>query len=231
MGLIAVRPVPPDEIAAAALVIARGMADNPHHLRDFGATSARRAALCERLYLTVLPLIRRHGTVLGAYQDGAIVGALGATGPGQCRPAVGVQARLAITFLARLGPRRALRTLRWMKARLAYDPCEPHWHLGPVAVDPSKQGQGIGTSLMRDFCRRISGVPPGSPVFLETESSRNVHFYERFGFSTVGELAVLGVPTWIMMRHEVVGPADAQILKDVKGHTDPRQPPRTCADV
>ena len=47
-----------------------------------------------------------------------------------------------------------------------HDPEEPHWHLGPVAVD----------------------------AHLETDRPENVSFYERFGFEIVGEQEVLGVP-------------------------------------
>ncbi len=205
MDPVDVRPISLDEIDVTALVVARGMADNPHHLRDFGTKPVPRVVLGEKFYATVLSLIGSRGVVLAAYRDGAIVGGLGAMAPSQCHPSVGVQARLAANFLARLGFRHGLRTIKWMKARMAYDPREPHWHLGPVAVDPASQGQGVGTALMRDFRRRIAGMPLGSPVFLETESLKNVRFYEQFGFSTIGERMVLGVPTWVMMRRETVG--------------------------
>lgn len=208
MDSIDVRPIRPDEIAATALVVARGMADNPHHLRDFGTTPDPRTALCENFYMTVLPLILGRGVVLGAYRDGTIIGGLGAMVPGKCHPWLGAQLRLAANFLAVLGLGPALRTIKWLKARETCDPRESHWHLGPVAVDPAWQGQGVGSALMRDFCNRIAGASSGTPVFLETESLKNVRFYERFGFSTIGEPTVVGVPTWIMMRREIVEPKD-----------------------
>jgi ribosomal protein S18 acetylase RimI-like enzyme len=32
---------------------------------------------------------------------------------------------------------------------------EPHVHLGPLAVDAHLQGQGIGSLIMREHCRRL----------------------------------------------------------------------------
>ena len=196
MNPIDVRIVLPGQLDEAASVVARGMSDNPHHVRDFGTDPGHRIRRCDRLYRAVLPLINSHGWILGAHRDGAMIGALGVTEPRCCRPPLGVQVRLAGRLLVDLGLGPGLSTLRWLKARAAYDPREPHWHLGPVAVDAGLQGHGIGTSLMHDFCNRIAGSRPEIPVFLETESSIN----ERFGFRTVGERSVLGVHTWLMTK-------------------------------
>jgi ribosomal protein S18 acetylase RimI-like enzyme len=78
------------------------------------------------------------------------------------------------------------------------DPAEPHWHLGPVAVDPDSQGQGIGGAMLADFCARMDGH--GALVYLETDKSENVRFYEKFGFAVAAQGEVLGVPNWFMSR-------------------------------
>jgi len=43
-----------------------------------------------------------------------------------------------------------------------------------------------------DTCRTLS--------YLETDKSENVRFYERFGFTVVAEVNVLGVRNWFMSR-------------------------------
>jgi len=88
--------------------------------------------------------------------------------------------------------------LRWTRAWASEDPQEAHWHLGPVAVDRHLQGHGIGTALLRTCCAGMDGR--GSAVYLEADQAANVTFYERFGFRTLRQCPVLGVPNWFMLR-------------------------------
>ncbi len=100
--------------------------------------------------------------------------------------------------LAALGPGTAARVGRWISSWAKRDPDEAHVHLGPLAVDAHLQGQGIGSLIMREHCRRLDD---GREVgYLETDKAENVRFYERFGFEVVGEEPVIGVPNWFMRR-------------------------------
>jgi hypothetical protein len=40
----------------------------------------------------------------------------------------------------------------------------------------------------------------GEEGYLETDRPENVTFYARFGFETVAEIPVLGVPNYLMVR-------------------------------
>jgi hypothetical protein len=40
----------------------------------------------------------------------------------------------------------------------------------------------------------------GMLLYLETDKSENVPFYQKFGFTVVAEADVLGVPNWFMSR-------------------------------
>ena len=79
-----------------------------------------------------------------------------------------------------------------------HDPEEPHWHLGPVAVDAHLQGMGVGSRLMQAFCAKMDAEH--EDAYLETDKPENVRFYERFGFEVVSEQDVLGTPNWFMLR-------------------------------
>jgi predicted N-acetyltransferase YhbS len=87
---------------------------------------------------------------------------------------------------------------RWMSTWAEHDPAEPHWHLGPVAVDAHLQGQGIGSLLMTEYCARLDRMR--AVGYLETDKPSNVAFYERFGFETTGSATVLNTPNWFMRR-------------------------------
>jgi ribosomal protein S18 acetylase RimI-like enzyme len=92
----------------------------------------------------------------------------------------------------------ALRTFKARYIWLKHHPGEPHWHLGPVAVAPEEQGQGIGTQLLERFCNHVDRT--GQPAYLETDKPENVRLYQRFGFSVKGEALVLGERNWFMWR-------------------------------
>lgn len=81
-----------------------------------------------------------------------------------------------------------------------HHPEEPHWYLAVIGSDTTVRGRGFGQALMRsrlDLCDAEH-----CPAYLESSKPDNVPYYERFGFSIIGE-AVLpdGGPTlWPMWR-------------------------------
>lgn len=93
---------------------------------------------------------------------------------------------------------------RWTSAWAKHDLDEPHVHLGPLAVDAHLQGQGIGSLIMREHCRRLDD--DRDVGYLETDKRSNVRFYERFGFEVISEESVLGLPNWFMRRAPAVTP-------------------------
>lgn len=64
------------------------------------------------------------------------------------------------------------------------------WYgLGPLAVLPAYQRQGIGTLLMKDGLRRLRRLAAQGCVL-----AGDPHFYERFGFRSIPDLVHEGVP-------------------------------------
>jgi len=59
-------------------------------------------------------------------------------------------------------------------------PEEPHWYLPLIGVDPTAQGRGIGSALMKAALLRCD--EEGLPAYLEATSEKNVPLYERHGF-------------------------------------------------
>jgi ribosomal protein S18 acetylase RimI-like enzyme len=73
----------------------------------------------------------------------------------------------------------------------------PSLFLSGLAVDPARQGEGIGGALLEAGVARH----PDVPALLLTNSAANVRFYERHGFEVVlDEPMPEGVPTWAMVR-------------------------------
>jgi ribosomal protein S18 acetylase RimI-like enzyme len=89
----------------------------------------------------------------------------------------------------------------WKNEWARHDPLDQHWHLGPVGVLPSLQGKGIGTKLLSRFCQEVDVCL--SPAYLETDTDKNVRFYERFGFEVVKETKIFDVKNRYMWRPPV----------------------------
>ena len=202
-GAIEVRDLRPEEVDEAVGVLARGMRDNPLHVAAYGEDPERRL----RCHARLMEGLFRHFPAqqpIVASRDGALVGVTGVAPVGTCQPSGAQRLRLLPSMLA-LGPRTAARVGRWIATWAQHDPEEPHVHLGPVAVDAHLQGQGIGSSMMEEHCRRLDRA--GELGYLETDKPENVRFYERFGFEVIGEAPVIGVPNWFMSREPEGGAA------------------------
>ena len=76
-----------------------------------------------------------------------------------------------------------------------------HWYLLILGVDPSRQGQGVGGSLIEPILRRAGAE--GRACYLETMKPRNVTFYGKHGFEVVVEDDTTdgGLHFWTMRRN------------------------------
>jgi len=194
-----IRDLDSADLPAAAAVVGRGMRDNPLHVRAFGDDPARREARLTALFTALLR--RQHlaqGVILGASVDDRLVGVCGMIQPGRCRPTLAQTLRVLPTLVTGRGFGLTLRVVNWTSAWPRRDAGDPHWHLGPVAVERHLQGQGIGSLLLEECCRRLDAA--GADAYLETDKAENLAFYERFGFQTVGDDIVQGVTSWFMVR-------------------------------
>ena len=194
-----IRTLQQESIPAAARLLAGSMRDNPLHQRVFACEDARLEPLLETAFVRLLRRQMRTGTVLGAYEDDGLLGVAAMVPPGHCQPVL--REKLAmLSILARAGTLRRLpMILHWLRTWARHDPQFDHWHLGPAAVDRTRQGQGIGSQLMTAICDRLDenqGIG-----YLETDKPENVRLYRRGGFEVVAEQPVLGVTNWFMQRH------------------------------
>jgi GNAT superfamily N-acetyltransferase len=188
-----------DELEEAAQLVGRGMRDNPSNMTVFRIRDGeRRSITMGRFFVPVLRGIYRRGFVLGAIRSERLVGICGMARPGFCQP--DVIEKIKVLPAATIGNpvTTPIRILNWVGEWARRDPSEPHWHLGPVAVEPFLQGQGIGSAMLNAFCVVVDGT--GAHAYLETDKRENVRLYQRFGFTVVESAEVLGVPNWFMSR-------------------------------
>ena len=77
---------------------------------------------------------------------------------------------------------------------------EAHWYLPLIGVDPSRQGQGHGSALLRHALARCDR--DHLPAYLESSNPRNISLYERHGFERLGTIQAGTSPPIVPMRRK-----------------------------
>ncbi len=192
---ITIRQIEPLEIANGAAVIAKTIAGNPLHVAAFGTDTPAARTKQQRMFEYVLA--KRHTVTYVAVAGATIAGVMCYTPHQHCQ----LTPPGLITTLPKMAfnlGRSLLPVLRWQKKWGSHDPMTLHVHFGPLAVDPSFQGQGIGSLLLRHFCSYLDETKQIG--YLETDKAANVTLYQRFGFREIESDIVIGVTNWFMER-------------------------------
>jgi len=182
----------PDQIAQAVGVAARALRDDP----DWMAISDDPLVRLEMLHGTFAGSLA-GARVAGVRRGDCILGVASAVGPGLC-----VGARLPPEDRALESPSKdasdADRLMHFRSVLAAHDLDEPHWHVGPVGVEPGFQSMGMGGAAMRLLCEEFD--ERGSVSWVKTAKPENVRFYTGLGFEVVEESPMLTAHLWFMRR-------------------------------
>ena len=82
----------------------------------------------------------------------------------------------------------------------AHHPSEPCWYLPLIGVDPSCQGRGYGSALLRHALEQCDR--DGMPAYLESSNPRNTALYQRHGFEVIGTIQAGASPTVVPMLRQ-----------------------------
>ena len=143
-----------------------------------------------------LYVLRNGGTVWTTSEyDGAVC----ELPPGAWELPKSTTGKEALRWLRAFGRRLPL-AIRVQRAMEARHPHEPHFYVRIVGVRTSRQGQGIGSALMRPTLQRADSA--GVPTYIEASTQRSAALYERLGFMHIDvlELPDGGPPVWLMRR-------------------------------
>ena len=98
-----------------------------------------------------------------------------------------------------LGPRLPILFSGLQRVDGAHPRQPQHFYLAVLGVDPSRQGEGLGSALIQPVLQLCDSER--LPAYLESSKERNVDFYARHGFRVTSELRLPKGPTmWPMWR-------------------------------
>lgn len=187
------------DISPLARTLSRAFFDDPVMTWLLPDEKTRIAHL-RRLFAT---MTRHHHLAHGGVEvacSGTHIGAAALWNPpDQWRESRRGELAMAPTFLRVFGFRTGIgRAVQEVMKRA--HPEEPHWYLAVIGSDPTVRGQGYGQVLMRSRLDRCDAEY--CPAYLESSKPENVPYYERFGFTVTGEIALPhgGPPLWPMWR-------------------------------
>ena len=192
---MSVRPVRDGDVDRLAVALARAFHDDPVTCWVY-AGERRRSHWSERFFAWQLRRLMGQD-VSWTTEDGAGGAALWAL-PDRWRESPRDTLSLLRLTLVGVLPRlpRVLRGLGQVELR---HPSERHMYLAVLGVDPGRQGQGVGSQLIRpglDLCDRER-----LPAYLETGKEANLAFYGRHGFEVLDRLELpKGPPVWFLWR-------------------------------
>ena len=193
----AVRKATAEDVPRLALVLARAFYEDPV-MRWVFPDGSRRLRQLERSSVSVSlkGMCLPHGEVYTT--EGVAGGALWLP-PGKERPGPLDSLRLLPRMAAAWGRDlpRAVRSLSYVDSK---HPRHPHYYLFILGVEPERQGEGLGTALLRPVLERCDRE--GVAAYLEASAPRNRDLYARNGFEVVEETGLPGggPPVWRMWR-------------------------------
>ena len=180
-----VRDMRPEDEETVVEVLTDAFLDFPPVQIVVGTDSGAKDRLRRLNQLTVAgPKTSRF---LVAGREGQVLGVLQCSDQPDCFKMGG---RQMLSMLPILGP-RILAAIRMFREVGRVHPKTPHRHLSQVAVDPTAQGQGVGSMLMGAYCDSCD--EDGLPGYLETvawadpSKPSQQKLYERYGFVVTHE--------------------------------------------
>jgi ribosomal protein S18 acetylase RimI-like enzyme len=192
------RPAKPEDVAQIVEVLARAFDDDPVPNFLFRGDRRRHRGLRRFFEIQLRYVYMGDGEV---WTTSDVAGAALWAPPTKSKPGWKDLYHLLPVTIDLLGlGRRAPAAFQLLQEVEQARPRQEHWYLATLGTEPDRQGQGIGSALLRSVLERVD--EQALPTYLESSKERNLPFYARHGFEVTGEIHTpSGGPTlWLMWR-------------------------------
>jgi GNAT superfamily N-acetyltransferase len=172
----AVRRATRADRAELARILRAAFADDPVFAFLFPTDMSRREDRLHRMFTLEAARSERHGGTWVAEGAGASVW----FPPGQWRSTTWEDLRDAPRWLRVFGRQAGLAQKVRSQMEAHHRPLPDHWYLLYIGIQPERQGQGLGSALLRPVLEECDRT--GTPAYLEASCERSRSLYARHGF-------------------------------------------------
>ncbi|APR75378.1 puromycin N-acetyltransferase, putative [Minicystis rosea] len=201
------RPLSEARIAETAALLGRAFADDPGYVYAL-PSAPRRPTQLRWLYERIVRVSMPFEHVYGAGDDRSELAAVTVwMPPGRGPGPVDMIRHGLLLFPLHVGPSATVRLMRCLvhmeRVKAEIFRKRPHWYLDQLAVDPARQGQGLGRFALQQGIEDLL-ARERAPLMLFTSKEKNVAFYQASGFAVtrndwIGEPQD-GFRLWTMQR-------------------------------
>ncbi|MBF2016800.1 MAG: GNAT family N-acetyltransferase [Rivularia sp. T60_A2020_040] len=103
-------------------------------------------------------------------------------------------------FATAIGKEAMIRIEAYSNLKNANKPSSPHFYINALGVHPQSQGKGIGSALLSQIHQMSEEDSNSQGVALDTQTSDNVSYYQRFGYRVSTTAKLENVENWFMFR-------------------------------
>lgn len=186
------------EADVPALAVTAGLAfENDPLIIWLGQSIDNRQDICQKMFLSDWRMHSRFGLIYCEDQNRGFAVWV----PPDARHTFIDRVRLVVEMASAVKTsRNAINQWRFYRMVDSFHPKQPHYYLSFLGVSPELWGKGVGPALIAPVLQRAD--QEGMPVYLETETEKNVRFYTRHGFKVVNQGASSDnrVQIWMMWR-------------------------------
>lgn len=188
-----------DTYRQAAQVLGRAFNDEPVSLRVYrGLSPEKRLKNLTADFTGELAVCIQRGEPVHVRQGGKITASAVIYPPGTYPLGLADELRLLFSTIWGHTPYDLRAWMRWLQQAGKLHPQDPHYYLEYLGVEPSLQGQGLGSMLLEHLTAKADEAHVG--CYLETASRVNLPLYQRYGFRIIHETEIIGLPAWFMWR-------------------------------
>ncbi len=189
-----------DQLEPAIAVMGRAFLDDPF-MKHLAPDRAKRARLTPALFGILIKYCSLYGEI---WTSPLLEGVACWLTPGKTSPSLAGMLRTGLLPMPLKmgweGFQRLNDVMTYTDRLHQQFAATPHWYLWGLAVEPSRQGKGLGGTLLQSVLARADAA--GQPCYLETHNESNLPFYQKHGFvvASDGVVPKSNLHVWALVR-------------------------------
>ena len=141
--------------------------------------------------------------LLGAFVEGKLQGVAFITPPEKPKNNNDIESTPTASeeeFAAAIGEEALMRIEAYSNLKKANKPSCFHFYINALGVHPQSQRKGIGSAILSQVHQMSKQHSDSQGVALDTQTQKNVGYYQRFGYGVSNTVELENVKNWFMFR-------------------------------